>query len=310
MLASHDRIYYIMDNYPKVSIIVLNWNGLKDTIDCLESVKRITYPNYEIIVVDNASSGDDVEVLKEKFGNYIYIIQNDKNYNCAGGRNIGIRHVLNNSIPDYILLLDNDTVVHPQFLNEMVEVAKKDCSIAIAGPKTYFFSNGKKLQFTTAKIHIWTGHIVVPDIGKIDSEQYNDIQDTDYCQGSCFLMRREIIEKIGLFDTTYAVYFEETDYCLRAKRAGFRNVYCPRSMIWHKQNSSTGTSIAVYYLTRNKFLFMKNHASRSQRATFLLYYFAFDFWVTGGHFLIRRRSIRHFISFLIGVKDGIWLFCS
>ncbi|GAG89310.1 unnamed protein product, partial [marine sediment metagenome] len=111
-------------NQPKVSIITLNWDGLEYTIECLASLKKITYPNYEVIVVDNGSKGNDAQVLEEKFGDYIHIIKNDMNYGSRGGVNIGMRYFLNNSNSDYLLLLDNDTVVDPEFLTEMVKVAE------------------------------------------------------------------------------------------------------------------------------------------------------------------------------------------
>jgi GT2 family glycosyltransferase len=305
-------------NYPKVSIIILNWNGLDDTIACLESLKNITYPNYEVIVVDNGSIGDDAQVLKEQFGDHIYLIENDRNYGFAEGNNIGIRHVLEESTPDYILLLNNDTVAGPDFLNELVNVAEQDCSIGIASPKIYSYSHSSKLLFTTAKIDLWKGRTVQVGIGEIDSGQYDSIQDTDNCEGTCFLIRREVIQSIGMLDSSYFKYFEETDYCLRAREGGFRCVYCPWAKIWHKGwtrmwDKSFASSVrvsAVYYLERNRFLFMRKHASKLQIATFLFYYFAFQFWLTGGHFLVRRRSPQVLTFFLRGVKDGLQLLMS
>ena len=123
----------------KVSIIILNWNGLDHTVDCLQSLKKITYQNYNIIVVDNGSKGNDAEILKRKFGEYVHIIENDKNYGFAGGCNIGIRYALRNSGPDYILLLNNNTTVAPDFLAEMVSVAESNPSFGIAGPKITSF---------------------------------------------------------------------------------------------------------------------------------------------------------------------------
>ena len=124
---------------PKVSIIILNWNGLDDTIECLESLQKITYPNYEVIVVDNGSRGNDAQVLREKFGDYIELIQNDKNYGYTGGNNIGIRYALHNSSWDYFLVLNNDTVVESGFLTELVNIAESAPSSGIAGPKIHLF---------------------------------------------------------------------------------------------------------------------------------------------------------------------------
>ena len=120
-------------NHPKISVIILNWNELDDTIECLDSLKKITYPNYEIIVVDNGSKGNDAQVLQEKFSDYIHLIQNDRNYGFTGGTNIGMRYALNNSAPDYILVLNSDTVVDSEFLAEMVKVTEADPASGIAG---------------------------------------------------------------------------------------------------------------------------------------------------------------------------------
>ena len=110
----------------KVSVIILNWNGLDDTIECLESLRRITYPSYEAVVVDNASSGDDAQVLRQKYAQYAHIIENDKNYGFAEGNNVAIRYALKHSNPNYFLLLNSDTVVAPAFLGIMVDDAEGD----------------------------------------------------------------------------------------------------------------------------------------------------------------------------------------
>jgi len=117
---------------PKVCIIVLNWNGLSDTVECLESLRKLGYSNYGVIVVDNASKGDDVEVLKQRYGGYVYLIKNDRNYGFAEGNNIGIRYALGNLKPDYYFLLNNDTVVAPDVLDELVAVGERDDRIGVS----------------------------------------------------------------------------------------------------------------------------------------------------------------------------------
>jgi hypothetical protein len=133
-------------SHPKVSIIVLNWNGLEDTIECLESLRKITYPNYGVIVVDNGSEGNDVEVLKEKFGDYIHIIENDRNYGTAEGYNIGMRHAFESLASEYILLLNNDTVVDADFLIELVTVAERNGHIGMVGPVIYDYYDPTRVR--------------------------------------------------------------------------------------------------------------------------------------------------------------------
>ena len=121
---------------PRVSVVILNWNGQRDTTECLESLITVTYLNYGVILVDNASEGEDVRILREKYGDYLHIIQNNQNYGFAKGNNIGIRIALQDN-PAYVFLLNNDTVVDPRFLDELVGVAEADRTVGIACPLRY-----------------------------------------------------------------------------------------------------------------------------------------------------------------------------
>ena len=144
--------------HPKVAVIVLNWNGLDDTVECLESLRKISYPNYAVVVVDNGSEGDDVRVLKEKFGDYVHVVENERNYGFAEGNNIGIRYSLNALEPAYLLLLNNDMVVAPDFLEELVRVAESDTGIGILGPTSYRYGPkgmDKNIHCAGARIRWW-----------------------------------------------------------------------------------------------------------------------------------------------------------
>ena len=336
----------------KVSIIILNWNGWKDTIECLESLYQITYPNYDVIVVDNGSENESVERIKEyvegkikvesKFFEYsienkpikiieytreeeeagggkeneitnlpsnrkLILIKNEKNYGFAEGNNIGMRYALKALNPDYILLLNNDTVVDPEFLTELLNVAGSDQRIGILGSKTYYYSQPNRIQLTWNKIDMWRGLVFLAGAGEIDRGQHNEIRETDYVPGSCLLIKQETIKRIGLLDASYFNYWEETDYCMRAKKAVFRSFYCPNAKVWHKisQSASKVAGFSAYYMTRNRFQFMKQHATQSQYLSFLLYFFGFQFWFTGGIHLVYHRNIKAFKSFLRGVMDGL-----
>ncbi|MGB8707155.1 MAG: glycosyltransferase family 2 protein [Dehalococcoidia bacterium] len=221
---------------PKISIILLNWNGFEDTAECLESLKKITYPNYEVIVVDNASSGDDVRILKAKYGDYIHVIANDQNYGYAEGNNIGMRYAIEKGT-DYLLILNNDTVVDSEFLTELAKVAESDASIGIAGSKIYYYRRPNRIQAAGGKIIWWLGYIDIygeeEDVG-----QYDDIAERDFVFGTSFLLKKAVIDKISFLDPYFFFGVEEYDYCTRAKRAGFKIVYVPQSKIWHKAGAS------------------------------------------------------------------------
>ena len=223
-------------SYPKVSIIILNWNGYEDTIECLESLKKITYPNYEIIIVDNASSGDDVKILGERYGTYIHIIANDQNSGFPEGCNIGMRYALGGGT-DYLLLLNNDVVVDREFLSRLVEVAESHPSIGIAGSKVYYYHRPNIIQTAGGRIIWWLGYVKVygeeDDVG-----QYDAIEERDFVYGTSFLLKKAVIDRISFMDPYFFMGVEEYDYCTRARRAGFRIIYVPQSKVWHKAGAS------------------------------------------------------------------------
>lgn len=221
---------------PRVSIIILNWNGLEDTIECLESLRKITYPNYEIIIVDNASTGKDVVVLKERYGDYIHIIANDKNYGFAEGNNIGIRYALAKQ-SDYVFMLNNDTIVDADFLAELVRVAEEDDKAGILGGKIYYYASPNRFQSVGGRIYWWLGYI--EDIsGQDDVGQFERVAERDYVYATAMLIKRQVIEKVGLLDSSLFFGMEDYDYCARAPKAGFKVLYVPGAKVWHKQGAS------------------------------------------------------------------------
>ena len=307
-------------NDPKVSIIILNWNGLEDTIECVESLKKITYPNYEVIVVDNASKGNDAQVLKEQFGDYIHLIRNNKNYGYTGGNNIGIRYALDNSCPDYLLILNNDVVVAPDFLTEMVKVAGGDDQAGIVGPKTYFYDAPNRFWLVWANVNMHKGRGLLVGFGETDEGQYDEVKQVDgYLAGSCLLIKQQLIQKCGLFDEAYFCYWDETDYCFRVREAGYKIIYAPCAKIWHKKSVSLKPwyktlhrrdqanmpPYHMYFMTRNNFKFMKKHATKRQYRSFLVYFFGYYFWFMTGVCLLYLRDMRRLIGFYRGAKDGL-----
>lgn len=292
-----------MKELPKVSIIVLNWNGLEDTRECLRSLQRTTYPSYDVILVDNASTGNDVQALRAEFKDYIHIIQNDRNYGFTGGNNIGARYALGNSDSDYLLLLNNDTVVDSQFLAELVRVSEGDPSVGIAGPKTYLYHDFHRLQLVWIKLDMWKGKASHVGSREIDRGHYENIREIDCVQGSCLLVKRNVIEQIGLLDERYFGYWEEVDYCVRAKKAGYKIVYVPAAKIWHKALQIAKNH--EYHMARNRFWFMKKHATRSQLVSFMLWFFIFELWFQSGVYLLYHRDWKLFVSLYRGIIHGL-----
>jgi GT2 family glycosyltransferase len=252
----------------KVGVIILNWNGKKDTDECLDSLKSITYPNYEIILVDNGSTDGSVEYLK-KLHPEIEIIENQKNLGFAEGNNVGIIKAIENKA-DYVLLLNNDTVVSPDFLTTMIDVAESNDKYGIVGPKICYYHDPSKIWSVGGDVNLFTGSI--KNKGNMDpQEMYKGIKIVDYISGCSLLIRSELIKKIGLLDKDYFLYFEETDWNMRAHKEGYVSVITCDAKILHKSGASIKkvNNLNYYYFSRNGFLFFKKNGSWYHYITFI-----------------------------------------
>jgi len=260
---------------PKVAIVIVNWNGWEDTIECLESIYKIDYPDYEVIIVDNHSQDDSVKRIKESSeGKAFTIIENEENYGFAEGNNIGIRYALKYLNPKYILLLNNDTVVDEDFLKELVDAGENKAYIGILGPKIYHYDRPNIIWSAGCKISWKFARGIQIGTGELDKGQYNDQKEVEYVSGSAFLIKTDVIDEIGLMDKNYFLYFEESDWTLRANQAGYKSLYVPSAKIWHKVSRSGGgisKPAGLYYITRNRWIFMKKWARQADYWIFIIY---------------------------------------
>jgi len=291
---------------PKVVIVVLNWNGKRLTVECVESVTKIGYGNYEILLVDNGSTDGSQECFRSRYPE-IALLENKANLGFAEGNNVGIQRAIDERA-DYILLLNNDTTVDENFLSELVNVAERDSRIGFVGPKVYYYyCRGRRdvIAFAGGHINLWIGKARNLGEREEDRGQYDDTKQVSYVQGSCLLVKTEVVQRIGLLDSTLFAYWEETDWCMRGNRAGYTSVFVPSAKIWHKVAASSGSVGNTYYLTRNLFWFMKKHATRKQYLCFLTYFFLVQFWISAGRIVGSRKGSSMLIAFLKGVKDGI-----
>lgn len=227
-----------------VYIIVLSWNGKQDTIDCLQSLQALSYANARILLVDNASTDGTVQTIRSLFPN-VEILANQANLRFAGGNNVGVRHALANNA-DYVLLLNNDTIVEPDFLTHLIRIAEYDTPVGMVAPKIYYFHQPRLIWFAGGKIEWWKGWISHIGIREVDRGQYDAIREADYLTGCCILVKRQVIDRIGLLDERYFLYGEDVDWCLRAKRAGYRLLYVPSAVIWHKLSVSAGGHLSWF----------------------------------------------------------------
>lgn len=244
-----------------VYIIVLNWNGKDDTIECIKSLREINYDNYKIIIVDNGSEDNSVLEIKKIFPE-IKIIENKENLGFAGGNNVGIKYAVENKA-DYVLLINNDTTVDENFLSELIGKGESDQKIGALGSKIYFHSEPNRIWFAGGKVNWLKNKGTHIGLDEIDNGQYNKAGETDYLTGCCLLIKREVIEKIGVLSEDYFLYYEDTDFSLRVKNAGYKIIYVPKSKIYHKISRSTkpGSSNYIYYQVRNGLVMAKRNGS-------------------------------------------------
>ena len=345
---------------PHVTIILLNWNGWKDTLECLESVYQITYPSFSVVLVDNHSTDDslnkirdfcsgDLNVFKElkdgniskiietpfkkpikliefteedikektslnedirSLSNSLFLIKSEKNHGFSGGNNLGIKFAQNSIKSDYILLLNNDTVVENGFLEPMVEISESSKDIGFVGPKTYFYHPypEKIIQITGGgAIDLKKAKTFQRGYQEKEKDQYTESVDLGYIGGSCVLVKKEVLDKIGLLDERYFMYWEDTDWSYQGYREGYRSVYQPESIIWHKHGASSKPYFELYYLSRNRVFFMKKNASSEEYRSFLFHFFTHVFWLDIWYYLIHLRDSKKVSCYLRGLKDGFKL---
>jgi len=247
-------------SYPKVFIIILNWNGLQDTLECLESVSALNYPQYEIVVVDNGSTDKPTKAIADKYPK-VKLILNDENLGYSGGNNVGIKHALEHDA-EYVWLLNNDTVVDADALLSLINITEKDQSIGIAGSKIYYFDNPGKIWFAGSHIYWWRGYSDHNGKDNMDNGQYDNVEQVDRVTGCSMLVKKEVCNKVGILDENFFLYVEEVDWCVRARKAGFKCIFVPSSVVHHKISASvakTGITDKIfdYYDTRN-FLYLIN----------------------------------------------------
>ena len=328
----------------KIAIIIVNWNGWKDTIECLESISQLSIVNCQlsIVVVDNASIDNSVEKIneflekhshklvrrpdklikkKEDRGRQIRLnsrmptlrlIKNRVNLGFAEGNNVGIKKALDWGV-DYVMLLNNDTLVDKNLVDSLFKVMEEDKKISILGPKIYFApgcefhrdrykkeEQGKVIWYGGGKIdwnNVYCSH---RGVDEVDTGQYSKQEKTDFISGCCMMIRKEVFDKIGFLDKKYFLYLEDVDFCLRARQTGFKIIYAPKAHLWHKNAASSekpGSKVHLYYQTRNRLYFGLKYAPISSKLA--LFRESVKFIINNG---IKRKACFDFYSGKLGYE--------
>lgn len=289
-----------LSNVPKVSVVILNWNGRKDTLECLTSVNKLNYPNYEIVVVDNGSTDDSVAAISHQHPN-ITLLQTGSNLGYAGGNNVGIRWALDHDA-EFILVLNNDTIVSPDLLNAFVNAKDLLPASSVLGAKIFYQDNPNKLWFAGGR---WNGGSrCIEHIGhnQMQSNEFNRIAEVDYITGCALFASASTFKEVGLLNESFYLTYEETDWCYRAREKRHICIFVPYAELWHKVSASFGgveSPLQLYFYSRNILLWAERHLPRS------------------AYWSLFRKTFHDSIRFSLGTsQDGamfkrlIWAFSS
>lgn len=297
-----------MNKKPLVSIVISTKNRKEDAIRCLKSLRNLEYPEYEVIVNDNASTDGTAAEIEQKFPEVV-LVKGDQDLGPAGGRNVGIKHANG----DFIFFLDCDNVVDKDVLTELIDVISKDETIGIVGPKMYHYGHPKRIWSDGGEINLITSRTTF--IGnKVDGGRFDEIREVGHFPNA-FLVRRHVIDKVGFFDENYFFLLEESDFCHRAKRAGFKILFVPSAKVWHGSASLKDISILkrlginteqrAYFTARNRLLFMRKNANFIGYLIFIIIFFPlFSFYFIAILSLHKRKDL--IVSYLKGAYDGLF----
>ena len=290
-----------MKEYPKVYIIILNYNSGNETMECIRSIKNITYPNYKIVMVDNHSNDSSRTTISENFPEET-LISCDENRGYAAGNNIGIKYALEAGA-EYICLLNSDVIVERDFLEPLIETLVSDSKIGMVGPCICDYYHRDIIQAMGANINLCTGLAM----GKYKGKMFNEIKEeslkVDYLGGACFIFKKSVVDKIGLIPENYFLFYEETEFCLKAERAGFSLFCLPSSRVYHKRSATISKfkGLSYFFLNKNRIVFMRRNANFIQKLIFTVYIIIETF----GRMLIRGESSKLFKIYITGLKADL-----
>ena len=242
----------------QLSIITINYNGLKDTCELIDTLP-LEDNSIEVIVVDNGSTQDEVTTIEERYPQ-VKVIRSKENLGFAGGNNLGIKAAKGK----YLFFLNNDTLLKPQAsdLRPLISRLESSSKIGIVCPKIRFSWGNQLIQFAgyTPLTPITMRNKAV-GCGEVDHGQYNTSHSTPYAHGAAMMVKREVIEKAGLMPECYFLYYEELDWSMMIRRAGYDIWYEPACTIFHKESQTTGQNspLRTYYITRNRLLFTQRN---------------------------------------------------
>lgn len=269
----------------KVFVSIVNFNGEKDTLNCLRSLNKLNTNNFElnVVVVDNGSKMP-ITLDKELYKNFkLFFIKSNKNLGFSGGHNLGIKMGLEKAA-DYVVILNNDVIAEKEMISEFLHTFNKFKDCAVVSPKIYFAKGheyhkdrykdkdlGRVIWFAGGETN-WADVLAFhKGVDEVDNGQFEKEDKSEFASGCCMMIKKEVFERVGLFDEKYFLYYEDNDFSQRAKKNGFEIYFSPKAKLWHINAGSTGGSgsfLQDYYITRNRLIFGFKYANK--RAKFAI----------------------------------------
>lgn len=291
------------------SVVIVTRNRKKVTLDCLRSVLQMTYPDFEVILVDNGSTDGTPEAVKKRFPQ-VRVVEVGENLGLNGGKNLGQRYAKGN----YILFLDSDTIVDKNLLRELVKIAEANQSVGIVCPKIYYYDRKSVIWYAGSFVNLFTSQTKNIGANQVDKGQFDKVRETQFAP-TAYLVTRIAVEKLKGHNEALFMTYGDTDYGFRAREAGFKVVFAPKACLWHrlgeKENIKTIRALGynlpmrAYYFSRNRVIFMKNHAPKLNFIIFMLFFFPFLTFYFTYKIIIFDAGFKFLIPHWQGSFDGL-----
>lgn len=261
-------------HHPRISIVTVNYRNPAITIELLHSLYRCPFQDFEIIVVENSPFNDPTELYREAFPD-VKVIISEKNLGFAGGNNLGIKA----TIGEFVYFINNDTEVVTETFTPLLKVMDQDKLIGAICPKIKYHQDPKRIQFAGFTEVNALGRNKMMGKNEIDQGQYDQGINIPYGHGAAMMVRKKVIDEVGLMPEHYFLYYEELDWSIQIVRSGYYIRYEPRGVIYHKESMTVGkmSPLKTFYINRNRILFMRKNMHGWKACIFYLYYLCIAF---------------------------------
>ncbi len=290
-----------ISNFDIVYSVLVHYTNLSDTIECIESLQKQDYINHQIVLVDNGSQYHDSQTIQRLFPQII-CLRNKSNLGFTGGYNTGIRFSLKLN-PDYVFILNNDVILKSDVIKILVKAFQAKREVGIVSPIIYYYDEPDQIWSAGGKVNKITLNMV-DNHGRHKS--FSEIVERDFISGCAVMFKKEVLEKVGLFDEDYFSYYEDYDISFRIKKAGYKQLLVPQAKIWHKVSKSSGgkdNTLERYYMARNSILFFLKHAKLWQFPIIIPYRIGSAIRTLSR--LLMEKKFNSARYYLLGMIDGI-----